>query len=118
MINASTLTTSIARLFNATQPNDKEQQALKHAYRTTSRYLSRDDASLFDFDFLQNEGAPIVDAYLNGKRSRHAAAQALAMAWHGAEQPIRARTQRWQVADTTMIADTFLVELAKQLDLS
>ena len=94
MINASTLTTSIARLFNATQPNDKEQQALKHAYRT------------------------IVDAYLNGKRSRHAAAQALAMAWHGAEQPIRARTQRWQVADTTMIADTFLVELAKQLDLS
>ena len=116
MTTANYFYDSLARRSMPGRPVDRTQRALAKAYGKTSRLLPANDPSLFELEFVYARGASIIEEYLHGQRSRHMAAQELAMAWHGVEAPIVTPALRRRVADTTMSADTFLIEFTKLLD--
>ncbi len=117
MTTANAISNTVARIFG--RPTDLEvrlKKAIRQAHVNTTRRYAVDDASLFDHQFLFEAGTPIIDNFLSGKQSRQSATVALAQAWNVDLGPISSRQRKWRMADTAMIADTFLVELGKALD--
>lgn len=118
MISINSLTTAVARIFGtpAQQSADRVQNAVNRAYHNAADRYASNDVALFTKEFVLNEGAPIIQAFLAGKQSRHDAAAELSRRWNVDLGPISSRELRWRVADTTMMADIFLMELAHALD--
>lgn len=117
MTSATTFANTIIRFFGVNvNPQTRVEKAVSTAHTHTARRYAANEPALFDKPFLATTGAPIVAAFLDGKQSRHAAAIALSKAWNVDLGPISARELKWRVADTTMIADTFLTELTMFLD--
>jgi hypothetical protein len=117
MTSATTFTNTIIRFFGVNvNPQTHVEKAVGKAHTSTAQRYAAHEPALFDKPFLATTGAPIIAAFLDGKQSRHAAAIALSKAWNVDLGPIPARELKRRVADTTMIADTFLTELTMLFD--
>ena len=117
MTTSTTFIETIARFFGTNvDPETSLEKAVSTAHRRTAQRYATEESALFDQDFLRTKGAPILVAFLDGKLARHDAAVALSRAWNVDLGPISARDRKWRVADTAMIADTFLTELTLILD--
>ena len=117
MTTSTTFIETIVRFFGTNvDPETSLEQAVNTAHRRTAHRYATDESALFDVTFLRNDGAPILASFLDGKLARHDAAVALSRAWNVDLGPISARDRKWRVADTAMIADTFLTELTLILD--
>lgn len=117
MTSATTFTNTLSRFFGVNvNPQTRLEKAVSQAHTATAQRYAANEPALFDQPFLATAGAPVIAAFLDGKQSRHAAAIALSQAWNVDLGPISARELKWRMADTTMIADTFLTELTLILD--
>ena len=117
MTTSTTFIETIVRFFGANVDSETSlEKAVNTAHLRTAQRYATEESALFDQDFLRTKGAPILVAFLDGKLARHDAAVALSRAWNVDLGPISARDRKWRVADTAMIADTFLTELTLILD--
>ncbi|MEZ4660947.1 MAG: hypothetical protein R2911_25640 [Caldilineaceae bacterium] len=87
----------------------------KRAYKRVEKYYGQPNPALFTRQFLQEEGADIVNDYIHGKLGRHRAAKALAQAWNANANHLSTQHRRYRMASTVMTADLFFMELAKEL---
>lgn len=113
---STAISTYVTRLLAAFVPQPSVTDLTKRAYMRVASTCAMNDKALFSWNFLQDEGADIVDVYLDGGISRARAAQALARKWNENMGNMAAHEMRGRMGSTSLIADDFLTELSRELN--
>ncbi|MCB0089410.1 MAG: hypothetical protein KDE54_15995 [Caldilineaceae bacterium] len=96
-------------------PRSSVIRVVKRSYKRVEKYYGQPNPTLFSWKFLHEEGAEIVNNYIQGKLVRHRAAEALAQTWNADSSTLSEQHSRYRIASTAMTADLFLMELTKEL---
>ena len=112
MLNTSslthTVTNTIARLFGSASLATDHSAAINAAFQRFAPQHAEWVDSLFDKDFLQRHGTPVIAAYLDGALSRNQTAASLAQRWDRHLGPASIAVRKRRIADITPIAADFL----------
>ena len=116
-MNASlSISTYMTRFLASFTPQPSMTDLTKRAYTRVASTCAMNDKALFSWDFLLDEGAGIVEVYLDGGLSRMRAAKALAQKWNENMGNMAAHEMRGRIGSTSLIADDFLTELSRELN--
>jgi len=95
-----------------------DSKTRKALHRACATFASRHPIwklNLFNEDFLTNEGADALQAFIGGRKSRSDTAITLATTWSNSIGPANAIQCKRRIADATMAADLLLGRFADEL---